>query len=90
MNPHYPIAAVERETGIPKDLLRQWERRYQFPLPARDDKGDRLYSQQELDKLRLIRLLMDREFRRETFARCPAAVRERCTLGDLDRVGGER
>ena len=60
MNPHYPIAAVERETGIPKDLLRQWERRYQFPLPARDDKGDRLYSQQELDKLRLIRLLMER------------------------------
>ncbi len=60
MNPQYPIAAVERETGIPKDLLRQWERRYQFPLPARDDNGDRLYSQQELDKLRLIRLLMER------------------------------
>ncbi len=60
MNPHYPIAAVERETGIPKDLLRQWERRYQFPLPARDDNGDRLYTQQELDKLRLIRQLMER------------------------------
>jgi formylmethanofuran dehydrogenase subunit A len=33
----------------------------------------------------IIRLLMDREFRRETFARCPTAVRERCILGDLDR-----
>lgn len=33
----------------------------------------------------IIRLLMDREFRRETFAQCPAAVRERCILGDLDR-----
>lgn len=33
----------------------------------------------------IIRLLMDREFRRESLARCPAAVRERCRLGDLDR-----
>ncbi|QDT75417.1 formylmethanofuran dehydrogenase subunit A [Lacipirellula limnantheis] len=33
----------------------------------------------------IIRLLMDREFRRAAFARCPAAVRERCILGDLDR-----
>ncbi|WP_276319574.1 hypothetical protein [Crenobacter cavernae] len=23
-----PIAAVERETGIPKESLRMWERRY--------------------------------------------------------------
>lgn len=60
MNPQYPIATVERETGIPKDLLRQWERRYQFPLPARDANGDRLYSQSEVEKLRLIRLLMER------------------------------
>ncbi|WP_428306452.1 formylmethanofuran dehydrogenase subunit A [Lacipirellula sp.] len=33
----------------------------------------------------IIRLLMDREFRRETVARCPGTVRERCILGDLDR-----
>lgn len=33
----------------------------------------------------IIRLLMDREYRRESLARCPAAVRERCALGDLDR-----
>lgn len=29
-----PISVVERETGIPKDLLRMWERRYGFPEPA--------------------------------------------------------
>jgi formylmethanofuran dehydrogenase subunit A len=33
----------------------------------------------------IIRLLMDREYRREQLARCPAAVRERCILADLDR-----
>jgi hypothetical protein len=27
------IAEVERDTGIGKDTLRVWERRYQFPQP---------------------------------------------------------
>ena len=31
------ISAVERETGLSKDVLRMWERRYGFPTPARDD-----------------------------------------------------
>lgn len=58
-----PIAAIERETGIPKDLLRMWERRYGFPQPARDAAGDRLYSQADLARLRLIRRLLDLGFR---------------------------
>ena len=58
-----PIAAVERETGIPKDLLRMWERRYGFPQPARDAAGDRLYSQADLARLKLIRRLLDMGFR---------------------------
>ena len=33
----------------------------------------------------IIRLLMDAAYRRDALARCPAAVRERCTLADLDR-----
>ena len=37
-----PISVVERETGIPKDLLRMWERRYGFPQPGRDAQGDPL------------------------------------------------
>ena len=30
------IAAVERDTGLSKDTLRVWERRYGFPAPQRD------------------------------------------------------
>ena len=30
------IAAVERDTGLSKDTLRVWERRYGFPRPERD------------------------------------------------------
>ena len=38
------ISAVERETGLSKDVLRMWERRYGFPKPGRDDNGERQYS----------------------------------------------
>jgi MerR family transcriptional regulator, light-induced transcriptional regulator len=53
------ISAVERETGLSKDVLRMWERRYGFPKPARDDNGERQYSVAELAKLRAIKRLMD-------------------------------
>ncbi len=32
----FNIAAVERDTGLSKDVLRVWERRYGFPAPERD------------------------------------------------------
>ena len=37
------IAAVERDTGLSKDTLRVWERRYGFPQPGRDGFGERAY-----------------------------------------------
>jgi MerR family transcriptional regulator, light-induced transcriptional regulator len=53
------IAAVERDTGIGKDTLRVWERRYGFPTPERDEYGERAYTLEQVDKLRVIRRLMD-------------------------------
>lgn len=53
------IAAVERDTGLSKDTLRVWERRYLFPLPERDMHGERLYSREQLEQLRLIKRLLD-------------------------------
>ncbi|MGH8493613.1 MAG: MerR family transcriptional regulator [Moraxellaceae bacterium] len=58
-----PIQAVERETGVSKELLRMWERRYRFPTPARDHQGDRIYTQEQIGKLRLLRRLIDAGFR---------------------------
>jgi len=37
--PGFTIAAVERDTGLSKDTLRVWERRYLFPVPGRDAHG---------------------------------------------------
>jgi len=49
------IAAVERETGLGKDTLRAWERRYGFPMPERDAAGVRGYPRALVDRLALIR-----------------------------------
>lgn len=58
-----PINAVERETGISKELLRMWERRYGFPSPERDAQGDRIYPPDQVNKLRVVRRLIDAGFR---------------------------
>jgi DNA-binding transcriptional MerR regulator/methylmalonyl-CoA mutase cobalamin-binding subunit len=62
-NPPQPvalaIASVERDTGLSKDTLRAWERRYGFPAPARDAPGERVYPPEQVDKLRTLRRLLD-------------------------------
>ena len=53
--PLLSIAAAERETGLGKDTLRAWERRYGFPVPQRDATGVRGYPRALVDRLALIR-----------------------------------
>jgi methanogenic corrinoid protein MtbC1 len=53
-----PIASVEQATGIARATLRIWERRYGFPQPGRDLRGERSYPQEQVHKLRLIGQLM--------------------------------
>lgn len=63
MQPSLSIAAVERDTGLSKDLLRMWERRYGFPRPERDADGERLYPLDQVERLRLIKRVMDLGYR---------------------------
>ena len=53
------ISAVERDTGLSKDTLRIWERRYGFPLPDRDAMGERSYPFDQVERLRVIKRLLD-------------------------------
>jgi methanogenic corrinoid protein MtbC1 len=53
-----PIASVEQSTGIARATLRIWERRYGFPQPGRDLRGERSYPEEQVRKLRLIADLM--------------------------------
>ena len=58
-NSTFNIAAVERDTGLSKDVLRMWERRYGFPVPDRDSNGERCYPTEQVERLRVIKRLMD-------------------------------
>jgi DNA-binding transcriptional MerR regulator len=50
--PLYNIAAVVQRTGIPATTVRAWERRYGYPKPERDSGGQRLYSEQDIQRIR--------------------------------------
>lgn len=61
--PHLTIGAVERETGLSKETLRIWERRYGFPQPVRDNTDVRSYPAEQIEKLRLLKRLLDQGYR---------------------------
>lgn len=66
------ISAVERETRLSKDVLRAWEKRYGFPVPARDANGERCYTADQVERLRLMKRLIDQGYRPGALARLSA------------------
>jgi DNA-binding transcriptional MerR regulator len=52
----HPIGVVAERTGLSADLLRVWERRYQAVEPSRSLDGQRVYSDADIERLRLLRL----------------------------------
>ncbi|MET0266489.1 MAG: MerR family transcriptional regulator [Duganella sp.] len=66
------ISDVERDTGVAKETLRVWERRYDFPQPLRDSNGERVYPRDQVHKLRLIKRLIDLGFRPGKVVQCNA------------------
>jgi DNA-binding transcriptional MerR regulator/methylmalonyl-CoA mutase cobalamin-binding subunit len=70
--PYFNISAVERDTGLSKDVLRMWERRYGFPVPDRDSNGERCYPTDQVERLRLIKRLMDQGHRPGKLIATPA------------------
>lgn len=59
----FAIGAVERDTGIGRDTLRIWERRYGFPSPVRNARGERVYPEEQVRRLQTIRRLLDQGMR---------------------------
>jgi DNA-binding transcriptional MerR regulator/methylmalonyl-CoA mutase cobalamin-binding subunit len=51
----HPIQVVVRRTGLTADVLRAWERRYGVVEPGRSPTGRRLYSDDDIERLRLLR-----------------------------------
>ncbi|MGC9467994.1 MAG: MerR family transcriptional regulator [Anaerolineae bacterium] len=57
--PIYNIGVVSRMTDIPAATLRVWERRYGFPDTARTEGGHRLYSENDIRRLRWVKSKID-------------------------------
>jgi MerR family transcriptional regulator, light-induced transcriptional regulator len=57
--PRHRIGAVTRLTGVSVHALRAWERRYGALAPIRTPAGDRLYSEVDVRRLRLIKRLIE-------------------------------
>ncbi len=51
----HPIQVVSRRSGLTPDVLRAWEKRYSVVTPERSKGGRRLYSDGDIERLRLIR-----------------------------------
>lgn len=55
----HPIQVTATRAGLTPDQLRAWERRYGAVEPARSEGGQRLYSDADVERLRLLRMAVD-------------------------------
>ncbi len=53
--PKHPINYAARVSGVSTHAIRIWERRYDAVTPERSASGQRLYSDADIDRLRLLR-----------------------------------
>ncbi|MGK0187133.1 MAG: DNA-binding transcriptional MerR regulator [Verrucomicrobiales bacterium] len=68
--PPYDISVVARLTGLSAANLRMWEKRYEVVAPERSESGRRLYSDEDVHRLTLLKSLSDRG----------KAIRKTCAL----------
>jgi DNA-binding transcriptional MerR regulator/methylmalonyl-CoA mutase cobalamin-binding subunit len=80
--PQHPIQVVARRTGLSVDLIRAWERRYNAVSPERTQIGRRLYSDQDIDRLALLRRAIHAGRRIGDVARLSRAELARLVAGD--------
>lgn len=74
----HPIQVVSRLTGLSPHVIRVWEKRYQAVTPARTETNRRLYSDDEVERLRLLGLATEAGHKIGIIARLP--------LEDLQRL----
>jgi DNA-binding transcriptional MerR regulator len=58
---YWSIGEVADELGVKASLLRYWEREFGTLRPKRTNKGDRLYTKDDIEQLRRIQHLVKEE-----------------------------
>jgi MerR family transcriptional regulator, light-induced transcriptional regulator len=56
----YNINSVSKITGLTAFVIRAWEKRYSVVTPRRTDTNRRLYSEEDIEKLKLLKEAVDR------------------------------
>lgn len=85
-----PIRVVCRRTGLKAATIRAWERRYQAVEPKRSDTARRLYTEDDIGRLQLLRQATQAGWRIGQIARLETG--ELATLVETERrdLGAER
>jgi DNA-binding transcriptional MerR regulator/methylmalonyl-CoA mutase cobalamin-binding subunit len=87
----HPIGVVAERTGLSLDVLRVWERRYGVVEPTRDEGGRRLYSDADIERLRLLARATSGGRGISQVARLPVAeLRELVLEDDAERWNAAR
>ena len=55
----YPIRYVAQRTNLTSHVIRAWEKRYQAVVPHRSPKNRRLYSEDDVQRLKLLKKMTD-------------------------------
>ena len=55
----YPIRYVSNRTGLTSHVIRAWEKRYKAVVPNRSPKNRRLYSDDDVQRLQLLKVITD-------------------------------
>ena len=79
--PRHPVRLTAIRTGLTPHTLRSWERRHHVVAPTRSEGGQRLYSDLDVERLRLLRRLTERGHSIGRLAKT--------SLADLERMGRE-
>ncbi|HSJ06215.1 MAG TPA: MerR family transcriptional regulator [Longimicrobiales bacterium] len=79
----HPIGVVARRTGVSLHVLRAWERRYGVVQPRRTSGGQRLYSDADVARLRVLRQLTESGRSISQVATLPMAELERLAAEDV-------
>jgi len=58
--PIYPIRTVAQLTGVNPRRIRAWEEQYRLIAPARTGGGHRLFSEEDVERIRWIKAMVER------------------------------
>ncbi len=86
----HPIGVVADRTRLSQDVLRVWERRYGVVEPGRSASGQRLYSDADIERLRLLGLATGAGRSISLIAPLPTAELEQLVREDADARKVER